>query len=251
MELYLTTRGSPESRSMGFHRAELLAVSRTGQLALALERQQLNLTRIGVLAQVPLAGTEPRRLVDDVLYADWTPQGDQLVIVRQVGSRFRLEWPIGRVVHEADGLISHPRLSPDGHLLAFIDHRHRLEEGGAVAVSDGSSARRILSDGWSSLWGLGWSPRGDEVWFTGGKGGTARALYTVNLSAHERLIARMTTTLTLHDVARDGTILISHDTVRNTALFRGNEETVERNLSYLDGTAPRDISTDRDDHVVR
>jgi Tol biopolymer transport system component len=244
MELYLTRRDSPESRPLGFGRAELLSVSRAGQLALSLERQVAGLARTGVLAQVPFAGTEPRRLLEDVLYADWIPDGQRLVVVRRVGLRCQLEWPMGHVVHVTDGLISHPRVSPDGRFVAFLDHPHSLDDAGAVAVSEGGTSTRVLSDGWSNVWGLAWSPRGDEVWFTAAKRGTARALRGVTLSGQERLIVRSTTALTLHDVAHDGSVLISHETQRNTALFRGDEERYERNLSYLDCTVPRDLSAD-------
>src|SRR4030095_16899619 len=103
----------------------------------------------------------------------------------------------------------------------------------AVAVTEGSTAKKVLSDGWSSVWGLAWSPRGDEVWFTGAQCRAARACRGVNLSGHERLIARATTPLTLHDVAHDGSIVISHDMYRQHALFRGDDENIERTLSYI------------------
>ena len=46
--------------------------------------------------------------------ADWSPDGKDLAIVRQVGAKNRLEYPIGKLLFETAGWISHPRVSPYG-----------------------------------------------------------------------------------------------------------------------------------------
>ena len=45
-----------------------------------------------------------------------------LAVVRDVGGRNRLEYPIGKVLYETGGWISHPRISPKGDMVAFLDH---------------------------------------------------------------------------------------------------------------------------------
>jgi serine/threonine protein kinase len=244
IQIYLTRRDSPESRPMGFGNADLLAVSTGGSLALSLERQVFGYVRSGVLAQVPFAGTEPRRLLNDVLDADWTPSGERLVVVRRVGTHCQLEWPMGRTVYQTDGLISHLRVSRDGRLVAFLDHPNQADDGGAVVVLDDSMRRQVISDGWVSVWGLAWSPDNREIWFTAGKGGASRELRAAGFGAQERVLFRTTGSLTLHDVAESGEVVLSQDTLHSSVVFRGEDGTIERDLSWLDATYPRDLSPD-------
>ena len=49
---------------------------------------------------------------------------------------------------------------------------------------------------------------------------------------------------TLHDVSRDGRVLLARDGVRSRMAVLPPGETRERDLSWLDGTIPADISTD-------
>jgi hypothetical protein len=73
----------------------------------------------GTLATVSLEGGTPREIAEDVSAADWAPDGSGLAIVR--GYK-KLEYPIGKVLFQSAGLLSHPRFSPDGKSIAFIDH---------------------------------------------------------------------------------------------------------------------------------
>src|SRR5205823_10667422 len=113
---------SPESRDLGFGVADVLAVSRSGQLALSLNRHAIGYVRYsGTLAQVPIAGGAPRQILDDVEEADFAPDG-RLAIVHAGGGRSRLEFPIGHVLYETLGWISAPRFSLRGDAIALIDH---------------------------------------------------------------------------------------------------------------------------------
>ena len=49
----------------------------------------------GTLARVPLSGGEPREVVADVEWADWSADGRRLAIVRHSEGRDRLEFPVG------------------------------------------------------------------------------------------------------------------------------------------------------------
>ena len=61
-------------------------------------------------------GAVDRRLAspvaEDVEGADWSPDGKSLAIVRDVGGKQRLEYPVGHVLYETDGWMSHMRISP-------------------------------------------------------------------------------------------------------------------------------------------
>ena len=93
----------------------------------------------------------------------------------------------------------------------FASTYARGDDRGSVAImnSDGSEAK-FFGD-FSSLYGLAWSPKGDEVWFTADPTTTtiARRLMAVSLSGKFRLLAAAPGDLTLHDVSPDGTAIIS------------------------------------------
>ena len=75
---------------------------------------------------MPIAGGAPRQMLEDVKFADWSPDGSDLAIVRRVDGRDRLEYPIGKVLvqpaaGEGTGL-GFPRISPDGRRVAFVHY---------------------------------------------------------------------------------------------------------------------------------
>jgi serine/threonine protein kinase len=76
---------SPESRPLDLAQANLLAVSSKGEIAMALGSHFEGIHTYGTLARVPLAGGAPREILEDVKFADWSPDGSELAIVRRVG----------------------------------------------------------------------------------------------------------------------------------------------------------------------
>ena len=246
IETFSVRPGTPESRPLGIPRATVAAISRSGEMALLLRYRYLGLfPGSGTLARVPLeGGAAPREIVDDVLWADWSPEGNSLAIVRSRDGRSRIEYPIGKVLHETTGWISHARVSPDGHRIAFLKHPILEEDRGSVAVVDQSGKNRILGRIWSSAWGLAWRPDGKEIWFTAARQGFSRELYGVSLSGRERLIARLMGTLTLHDISRDGSVLIARDDTRLGIVALPPAGNAERELSWLDAGLATDISSD-------
>jgi hypothetical protein len=53
-----------------------------------------------------------------------------------VNGRTRLEYPVGTVLYETACYLSHPRISPNGNLVAFMDHQVHGDNRGWVAVVD-------------------------------------------------------------------------------------------------------------------
>src|SRR6202035_2390408 len=92
-----------------------------------------------------LAGGAPRQIAEGVDWADWAPDGSRLAMVRDVGGSQRLEYPQGNVLFETSGWISHPRISPDGTRIAFLDHPTYDDDDGNVAVVDLSGHVTMLS----------------------------------------------------------------------------------------------------------
>src|SRR5438105_15290511 len=87
-------------------------------------------------------------------------QSGNLAVVRDVGGRNRLEYPVGKVLYETGGWISHPRISPKGDMVAFLDHSLQGDDSGSVAFVDLSGTKKKLSGDWYSVQGLAWSADG-------------------------------------------------------------------------------------------
>jgi eukaryotic-like serine/threonine-protein kinase len=245
IEIFSTDLKIPGARSIGIPASQLLAVSSTGELAV---QQSLShafmFTSLGTLAQVPLTGGSPRQIAENVLGADWAPDGKTLAIVRDMGGTQRLEFPVGHMLYETDGWISHPRISPNGDHIAFLDHTTLDDDRGVVSVVDLAGRKKVLSSGWESEQGLAWSPNGAEVWFSGAQAGLQRRIYAVDLSGHQRLAFRAPGGVTLQDISPDGRVLMTRDEQRAGILAMASGAARERDVSWLDWSLPVDISRD-------
>ena len=246
VEMFATRTDRPESRVFGLVGADLLAISAAGEMLVSLDRHVYEtFIRSGTLAEVGVSGgVAPREIQKDVEWADWAPDGKDVAVVRDVNSRSQLEYPAGKILYQTAGWISHPRVSPDGTLVAFMEHPQRRDDGGTVAVVDREGKKRTLSATFSSEYGLAWSPDASEIWITATKVGGNRALHAISLTGRERLIARVTQSLTLQDVARDGRVLVAHDTIRIGILAGGAGQAKERELAWLDWSSLFDLSND-------
>ena len=245
--IYAQRLGAPGLQQLETSDALLLAVSPQAELAvLDKTSYQLGMTDElagGTLARVPLGGGAPRELLPQGQGADWSPNG-QLAVVRRIGGKSRLEFPVGKVLYETVGCITTPRFSPKGDSIAFLDQPIVGDDRGSVAVVDLNGKKRTLSEFWESLRGLAWNPRGDEIWFGAARSGVARALYAVTLSGLERRVLSVAGGLSLRDVSRDGRVLVSRDNERLGILFMRAGETKALDLSWKDWSMVTDISPD-------
>ena len=233
-----------ESRSLGVSDADILAISRSGQMLVSLQRHNSGpFQRAGTLAQMAVDGsTAPRELTNDVREADWSPDEKEIMVVRDVGGHSRIELPIGHVLYETAGWVSNARVSRNGSRVAFLDHAILTDDGGSVGVVDRSGMKRMLSGQYQTLNGLAWSPR-DEVWFTGSKEGANRALYVAEGKSEDRLLLRVGGSLTLQDVTGDGRAVVVQDVFR-MRLFSSRNGEKEHELSWLDWSLAGDLTPD-------
>ncbi len=179
--IFVTRAGSIESRGLQLPDARLLAISSKGELAISIGRAS-NWESMGTLARVPLEGGAPRGLLENVLEADWSPDGRDLAVVHRVGGKYRLEFPIGRILYETAQPISTMRFSPRGDRLA-------LGVGETVATVDLSGKVMALSKGWDDIANVAWRPDGGEMWFAGRRPAEQKhQVYAVTLSGRERLV---------------------------------------------------------------
>ncbi len=242
-EIFSTRLDSPESRSLGLKPAELLSVSRSGELAVLLDVRTRSLyRRTGTLARLPFGATAPRAVLEDVEWADWSPDGESLAIVRTVDGACRLEYPIGRVLYTSKGWLSHPRVSPGGDAVAILDHPGANDDdSGSVVVVAGEKAT-TLAKGWVSLQGVVWS--GSEIWFAGARRGSGRAAHAVSTAGVERELAQAPGTFTVADRLPSRGTLILHGTETGGMIALAPGEPAERDLSWFDWSVLTDLSTD-------
>jgi serine/threonine protein kinase len=244
LQLFSTVGDSLLTQPLNLADANLLAISRTGELAVALHGAHMAHLEIegGTLARTPLAGGSPREVLEDVSWADWDAKGE-LGVVHHVGGRDRIEYPIGHVLYQSNGWISHMRFSAQGDKIAFMDHPAPWDDRGFVSVVDVGGHLNVLSPECISEAGLAWSPDGKEVWYTAAETGNNRDLLAVNLSGRVRTILDLPGGMTLEDVAPDGRVLVSLDAER-LALATAARNGKPSDLSWHDWSVAKDISRD-------
>jgi hypothetical protein len=248
-EVFTTRLDSRESRSLGLPRGILHAVSSMSELAVGIEVEEFGNPHqtAATLARLPLAGGAPRELLERVTWADWSPDGAELAVVRVREDGYRVEFPIGRMLYGSSGNISHLRVSPRGDWLAFIQHASGPDEdlsAGSLVAVDRSGAKRVLSSEWADLFGLAWRPDGREVWFTAARRGEFKALRAVTLDGKERLVTRPLGQIDLEDIARDGRVLLGHPNIGIEMAALPPGATKERDLTWLGMSNLADLSVD-------
>jgi hypothetical protein len=245
--VYTVRSDSPESSPLPLPPAMPLAVSSSGELALALGTHARGLMTYGTLARVPLAGGGPRELLEDVKYADWSPDGSALAVVRRVGDGDRLEFPAGTPLAEPatpGGGFSFPRVSPRGDAVAVFELETADALMGQVAIVDRSGRKRALSARYFNVFGLAW--KGDEVWFTAADDLPLlrNTVHAINATGAVRVVARMPGNVSLHDVAPNGLVVIARTDDRSGLSVRAPGDSAERDLAWLDAGFLADISRD-------
>ena len=238
--------GSPESRPLGIPPGTIAAVSSSDELAVLGGCEYVFLVDCGgTLATVSLAGGSPRDLARHVAYADWSPDGKQLAVSVYSREGPRLEFPPGHVLYQQKtGWFGHPRFSPDGRMIAYENHPTVDTDEGSIEGVDLSGKRTVLSKGSLSLEGLAWSPDGKEVWFAGAShSGWADSIHAVTLAGKERIVSLLPS-VRLHDIARDGRVLLSRESWRTQLMGLFPGDTHEHPYSWLDGTSANAISAD-------
>jgi eukaryotic-like serine/threonine-protein kinase len=245
VQLFSTVGESLLAQALNLQDANLLALSRTNELAIATHgthNGQLE-TVGGTLATAPLAGGSPREMLFDVRWADWDPDG-KLAVVHNVDSRSQLEFPVGNVIYQTNGWISNIRFSPQGDTIAFLNHPRLWDDRGTVCTVDLAGHLKTLTPQWEYTDGLAWRPDGKEVWFAAARTGNNANIMAVTLSGKTRNLLDLPEGIALQDIASDGRVLVALNSKRleMAAGSLGSKEDVD--LSWHDWSVAKDISRD-------
>jgi eukaryotic-like serine/threonine-protein kinase len=244
VQLFEIRSGTLEARAFGPPRTHLLSVSSKGELAV-LTNASLIAQRLfkGTLARTSIEGS-PRPWLEGVREADWSPDGSTLAVVDDMGSKDRLEYPIGTVLYETAGYVSDPRVSPDGTRVAFLDHQQRFDDRGWVKVVDATRKVTTLAGEFWGEEGLAWSRDGATVYFAandrrasdeGRPGDVTYQVRAVQIDSPGTSSSALTSPgdFTIHDIAADGRWLATREDLRLGVGARLPGDTTDRDLSWL------------------
>jgi hypothetical protein len=183
---------------------------------------------------------------EDVQEADWMPDSKELIITRMVSGLFRIESPIGSVIFETPHWISSVRPSPTGDRIAYVDHPLWGDDAGMLVVIDRQGKELVRSEQhWPSTGGVAWTPKGDEVCIAADRGGgSGRDILAINMSGRQRCVLPTPGRSSLHDISKDGRVLLGSESGRRELAAGRVGEAQEKNLSWFDWSWLSDLSDD-------
>ena len=245
VDTYVVREDYPEPVPAGLHGAALLSVSRQGEMAVLVRPVYFAHRQWGgTLATSPMGGGAPREVLENVVAADWSPDGTEFAVIDRDHSEWRLQYPIGKVLLEGENWMSDLRVSPDGKQVALFRHPPNIDDRGDVLLVNRSGRVTTLSAGWESLEGLSWAPSGKEVWFSGAESGEQYCIRAVSLSGKLRTVYCGTSPTLIHDIAPSGRALVSAEAHRVAMALVEHGSAEERDLSWLDSPYGPRISSD-------
>lgn len=240
-ELYTVPTDGPGGTPLGIKDAQLLAISKRGELAVILAPTRIaNVLSPGTLARTTELAGAPKPEIENVQAADFAPDGS-LAIVRWVATQFgcQLEYPIGKVLFR-NAMLGSLRFSPDGRYLAFVTYDLIGDDRGSVIILKRGGEKVAQSPLYDSLQGLAWSPAGDEVWFSSPL--ETGQIHALSLSGKVRQPLSVPGRLWLQDIAADGRLVLEQGIYRRGMIF--GDDQGQRDLSWLDFAVLRDLSRD-------
>jgi hypothetical protein len=249
-DVFVTSVDSPDFRPLGLPGADLLAMFPSGDLAILEDSAVLGgnpYRRKGTLSRASIMGGAPRPELENVVFADFAPDGS-MAVVRREPTRFILEFPVGHVLDErplgssSQGFegFTNPRVSPSGAHVALFDTSGALTARIFTRSGERVAESRPLTD-W---WGMAWTP-GGELWFSAAEaGGRQTAVFGLDPSGQQRLVFRPPGSLTLHDVSAQGDVLASFDHVLSRMEVLDANDAAPRDVSWREGGEAVGLSND-------
>ena len=179
---FLRPDGQRRGRAARHTNADILAISSKGELAILLKKSYLASTvGAGTLARVPFGGGAPREVAENIMFADWSPDGSELAVIRvRSGETSRLEYPSERrFTRRRTALASSACLTGATSSRSSKPPR----KGSFVAVADLSGKVRTLSGPWFGVESPDWRPDDRSLVFT-----SDGRIREVSLGGKERML---------------------------------------------------------------
>jgi len=240
-ELFVGNRNTPEARPLGIADAEIAAVSKSTELALILRRDRI--TNLGTLGRVPLAGGSPREIAENIVSADWSPDGNSLALIRLEAGKYRLEYPAGTLRYDTAHALRDVRVAPDERI-AFLE---LIEGKYDVSLLEKNASKPVsVARGWDhGAAGLAWAPDGKEIWVTGSESAAPPSLYAVSTATGDvRRLSHLTGAMKLFDVSPAGRVLVTNGSWHASLQYAAPGDTAEHDLSWFDWSMLADLSPD-------
>src|SRR5215813_12170032 len=244
VQVFTGSVGSPNTRPVTPPFSFLFGISSSDELALGSISSPLTKETGNILSKVSLFGGAPRQTLEKVLWADYTPDGKELMVIRRDGDRSTVELPPGQVLLESSDYLTRARISPSGEYIAFERHPVTSDDRGRVEVIDRKGHLIARSNDAWTVEGLAWFPSSREVWFTAGEESPWRQLQALSVRGKEREVLRAPGNFVLHDIDPSGRVLIASVVSRWRMFGRVGKGEVERPIGWLDGSSPADLSVD-------
>jgi len=241
-EIYTVPTDGASGHPFGIPDARLLAISRQGEVAVALGPKPLPYSYLspGTLARAT-SGSAPKPEIENVVAADYNPDDSSLAIVRYLPDKAlcQVEYPIGHVLYSG-AAISDLRFSPDGRYLAFIAHGDPTDDRGSVVILRTNGDKVAASPVYSSAEGLAWTPSGDEVWFSSPL--ESGRIHAFSPAGKRREVLSVPGRLFLRDISANGLVLAEQGIVRHGII--ASDGNTQRDVSWMDYGELRDLSDD-------
>ncbi len=232
----------PELRPVAPAGAVLIDISSRDELLMGQVKPEKSVMGI-VLSRGALAGGAAREILRDVMWADFGPE-DQLLLLRWSEHQVHLESPPGHEILRTIDKISDARFSPDGKYIALQRHPVINDDRGTVEIIDLQGRLIARSKPAWTLGGVAWAPSGHEVFFAAGYETVARNLYAMTVGGDEREVYAAAGVIQLHDVDARGRVLLSTGTSRARLFGKSFGSEHERSLGWLDGSSPAGLAPD-------
>jgi dipeptidyl aminopeptidase/acylaminoacyl peptidase len=245
--LYTVPPGAVTPQLVGGPGTQLLAVSSKGELAV-LTDARLRHDRVysGTLSRMTRDGA-PRPWLENVSELDYAPDGTTAAVVHNLNGRWQIEYPIGMAIYTAPtGYVSDPRVSPDGALVAFMDHPLAGDDRGTVKVVDSSKRVTTLTGEYGGEEGLAWSRDSRTVFFAPANSNAQFDVAAVNVYGTPvvRQVAAGPGNAAVMDVAADGRLLLVRGDLRYAIRVLVPGDVAERDASWLDFPLAPSLSSD-------
>jgi Tol biopolymer transport system component len=244
LQIYTVRMEFPQSTKVDLPSATLLGLSQSGELQIGVAPIYHTNFLSGTLGQALISGGTPRVQETGVIAADYAPDGKTSALIRLANQKVQLEFPVAKIIYTTSGYLDYVRVSPNGKVVAFIEHPVFDDDRGWVAIVDEAGNHKQLSKEFSTAQGLAWARDGKEIWFTANDSAD-RQLYGVTLGSQQRAILTTPQGARLMDVAADGRVLLCGEELRTEIAGIDPATGKERHgLEWFNGSGLSDISSD-------